>query len=215
MKFNLIIYSFLIGITQLSAQEEHPSPTKTFDHQEQTVFSRSRLRGGWGGVNFSTSKVGNYSGYGTGGSIGLIFNSLSVGLYGNGEVFDGFRRDDKDYAFTLGHGGLMLGYSFPTQRSLHLTSTVKLGAGAVGLARQYNDFDWNFEEEDFKDAILVVVPEIGLELNLTHWMRMSATAGYRFVDGFEGISELSKKDLNAPMFGLNFRFGWFGHCRKG
>ena len=214
MKFNLLLCCLLIASVQLSAQEEQTAPIKTLAQQEQTLFSKTKLRGGWGGVNFNSSKVGNHTGYGTGGSIGLIFNSLSVGLYGNGEVFDGFRRDDKDYAFTLGHGGLVLGYSFPTKKALHLTSSVKIGAGGVGLARQYNDFDWDFEDEDFSDAILVVLPEVGLELNLTHWMRVSATAGYRFVDGFEGITELSKNDLNAPTFGLNFRFGWFGHGRK-
>lgn len=211
MKFNVLICSFLIASLPMAAQQSTTGPETTGKQQEQTLFSKSKLRGGWGGVEFSTSKVGDYSGYGTGGSLGLVFNNLSVGLYGTGEVYNGFKRESKDYAFTLGHGGLVLAYAYPTKKSLHLTGSVKLGAGATGLARKYSDWEWDVEENDFHDAILVVTPEVGAELNLTHWMRVSATAGYRFVDGFEGISELNKSDLNAPVFGLNFRFGWFGH----
>ncbi len=213
MKFNTLLCFFLIASFQMAAQEQNSAPQKIDSQKEQTLFNKSKLRGGWLGVDFSTSKVDGHTGYGAGGSLGLIFNNLSVGLYGTGEAYDGFRREDKDYALTLGHGGLVVGYAYPTKKSLHLTGSVKLGGGAVGMTRKYNDWDLEFDENDFEDAVFVVVPEVGLELNLTHWMRMSATAGYRFVDGFEGIPELGKKDLNAPVFGLNFRFGWFGHRR--
>ncbi len=195
----------------MAAQQQVSGPQDPDAQKEQTLFSKSKLRGGWGGVDFSTSKIGEHTGYGAGGSLGLVFNNLSVGLYGTGDVYDGFRRENKNYAFTLGHGGLVLGYAYPTKKALHLMGSVKVGAGAVGLARRYNDWDLELDENDINDAIFVVTPEVGVELNLTHWMRVSATAGYRFVDGFEGIPELGKKDLNAPMFGLNFRFGWFGH----
>ncbi|MBC7774535.1 MAG: hypothetical protein H7246_03785 [Phycisphaerae bacterium] len=211
MKFKLLLCCFLIVSFQIAAQQQPSNQQEPSNQKEQTLFSKSKLRGGWGGVDFCGSKVGNHTGYGTGGSLGLVFDNLSVGLYGTGEVYNGFQRENKDYAFTLGHGGLMVGYAYPTKKSLHLMGSVKLGAGAVGLARRYNDWNWGVDENDFNDAILVVMPEVGLELNLTHWMRISATAGYRFVDGFEGIPELSKTDLNAPVFGLNFRFGWFGH----
>ncbi|MBP6812733.1 MAG: outer membrane beta-barrel protein [Saprospiraceae bacterium] len=211
MKFKVIFFGLLFVSTQMAAQQESVPPQEQAIQQEQTLFNKAKLRGGWGGVNFTTSKIGDHTGYGAGGSLGLIFNSLSVGLYGHGEAYDGFRRDDRDYVFTLGHGGLVLGYSYPTKKALHLTGSLKVGAGAVGLARRYNDWDWELDEDDFNDAVLVVLPEVGAELNLTHWMRISATAGYRFVDGFRGITELSKKDLNAPVFGLNLRFGWFGH----
>lgn len=216
MKFNLFICCFLIVCFPLIAQEEQNLPEEQTApqqsaQQEQTIFSKTKLRGGWGGTDFSISNVKNHAGYGAGGSIGLIFNSLSVGLFGHGEAYDGFRQDDREYALTLGYGGLMAGYAYPTKKSLHLTGTLKLGAGAVAMARKYNDWDWEIDENDINDAIFVVLPEVGVELNLTHWMRMCATAGYRFVDGFEGMIELNSKDLNAPVFGLNFRFGWFGH----
>jgi hypothetical protein len=211
MKFNLFFCCFLFASFQIVAQQEMGTEQKQTGPEEQTLFNNNMLRGAWGGLHFSHSRVSDYSGFGLGGSVGLVFNSLSLGLYGHGEVFDGFKRDNRDYAFTLGHGGLFLGYSYPTKKALHLMSSVKLGGGGVGLARRYSDWDWEFEEDDFNDAVFVVIPEVGVELNLTHWMRLSATAGYRFVGGFQGITELGKKDLNAPMFGLNFRFGWFGH----
>ncbi len=215
MKFYFLFVCFLSTVIPMFAQEEMPaSPAQspvTPAQQEQTLFTRAKLRGGWIGSSFSNSKVGDYNGYGAGGSLGLVFNSFSVGLYGQGESFDGFQRDNRNYAFTMGHGGLYLGYSYPTKKALHLMGSLKIGGGGVGMARRHHDWDWELEEEDFGDAIFVILPEVGLELNVTHWMRMSATAGYRVVNGFRGIPELNKNDLNAPIFGLNFRFGWFGH----
>ena len=35
------------------------------------------------------------------------------------------------------------------------------------------------------------------------------TVGYRFVDGFDGWNNYGKKDLNAPVYALTLRFGWF------
>jgi hypothetical protein len=199
MKFKLLIFSFLITGGQLLAQ------------QEQTLFNKARLRGAWGGPFFTTGVIKGRTGYGAGGSGGLVFNGVSIGLFGQGEAFDGFRRDNRDYALALGYGGLFLGYSVPTQKALHLIASVKIAGGATGLARKYRDWDFEFDEDDFVDGIFVATPEVGLELNLAHWMRFSATAGYRYVDGFEGIGDLGKKDLNAAVYGFTLRFGWFGH----
>ena len=72
------------------------------------------------------------------------------------------------------------------------------------------DQDW----DNWEDVAVVLVPEAGLELNVTRWFRMTGSIGYRFVDGFDGAGQVGKKDLNAPIFALGMRFGWFGGGRK-
>ena len=53
---------------------------------EQTLFKKSRVRGGFGGPSFSYSKVKGHEGYGAGGGGGVVFQNLFLGAYGSGEV---------------------------------------------------------------------------------------------------------------------------------
>ena len=99
-----------------------------------------------------------------------------------------------------------MGYTIPSHKLLHLYTSVKVAGGGVGVTN-FQD-DWEFED-DFNDATFVVIPEAGLELNVARWFRLGGTVGYRFVDGFEGWNNYGKKDLNAPVYALTLRFGWF------
>jgi hypothetical protein len=179
---------------------------------EQTLFQKSKIRGGFGGPIFSYSQVKGNHGFGAGGGGGLVINQAMVGAFGQGELFTIPRVDGIDGAIALGYGGLWLGYSVPTQKAIHGFASMKVGVGGVGVTDRYDW--WEDDDMDFDDydrAVLVLMPEAGVELNLFHWMRVAGTVGYRFVDGFEGGLGLGKKDLNAPVFGLTMRFGWFGH----
>ncbi len=177
--------------------------------QDETLFRNARIRGGFGGPIFSYSQVNGKTGYGSGGGGGVVFDRLFLGLFGMGEVFDTPKIGQDQLA--IGYGGLWTGYVVPSHRLLHLYTSVKIGGGAVGTT----DFEdnWDFED-DWHDAVLVVVPEAGLELNLARWWRVSGSVGYRFVNGLESNTLVGKKDLNAPVFALTMRFGWFGRGRK-
>jgi hypothetical protein len=177
--------------------------------QDETLFRRSHLRGGFGGPIFSYSQSNGHTGYGSGGGGGVVFDRLFVGLFGMGETFDVPKVGQKQLA--IGYGGLWVGYVIPSHKLFHLYTSMKIGAGAVGTT-DFDD-DWEFED-DWTDATLVVVPEAGLELNVARWFRMSGSVGYRFVNGFDGSGTVAKNDLNAPVFALTMRFGWFGGGRS-
>ncbi len=180
---------------------------------EQTIFKKSRVRGGFGGPTFSYSKVKGHEGYGAGGGGGVVFDNLFLGAYGSGELFDIQRVNASDYTLALGHGGLWVGYAFPTRSAIHLYASAKIGGGGVAISEQskwWNDPD-RLEFEEFDEAVFVALPEVGVELNLFHWMRVAGTIGYRYVDGFRGTPGLGQQDLSAPVYGLSVRFGWFGH----
>ncbi|MEI6411802.1 MAG: hypothetical protein WCR52_20590, partial [Bacteroidota bacterium] len=107
---------------------------------------------------------------------------------------------------TLGYGGLWIGYTYPSNKLLHLYTSVKIGGGSVAVT----DFKDNFEAKDnWLNATFVAVPEAGLELNVARWMRIGGTIGYRFVNGFDGWGSYGKQDLNALTYGFTLRFGWF------
>ena len=196
MRTTLLFFALMLLSSPLFSQQ-----------QEETLFRNARLRGGFGGPIFSYSQANGQTAYGSGGGGGLVFDRLFVGLFGMGEFFDAPKVGQKQLA--LGYGGLWMGYVVPSHKLLHLYTSVKIGGGAIGTTSNF-DHDW----DDWEDAALVVVPEAGLELNMARWFRVSGTVGYRFVNGFDGTSLVGKKDLNAPVFSLGLRFGWFGGGRR-
>lgn len=177
-----------------------------FAQEQETVFRSARLTGGFGGPIFSLSHTNGQTGYGAGGGGGLVFNQVFVGLFGMGETFGPIRYNREQLA--LGYGGLWLGYTVPTNKLAHFYGSVKIAGGSVGTTDWHDD--WDFERNDWPyDAVFVAVPEAGIELNMARWFRISGTAGYRFVGGFEGWENFGRTDLNAPVFALTLRFGCF------
>lgn len=194
MQTKLFLFAFLFTSASLFAQEQ----------QTETLFKNSHLRGGFGGPIFSWSQSNNKTGYGAGGGGGVVFDRLFIGLFGMGETFE--RPAVGTQQLALGYGGLWVGYTIPSHKLLHLYTSMKIGGGGVVLT----DFEDNWEyHENWTDATLVLVPEAGVELNVARWFRLGGTIGYRFVDGFRGWDTYGENDLNAPVYALTMRFGWF------
>lgn len=185
---------------------------------ERTLLNNARVRGAFVSPIFTTGKADGHQGYGAGGGFGLVINQFFIGGFGQAEIFDFKYGSGADQALGLGYGGLWMGYNVPTRRTLHLYTSLKIAGGATGLGRwshpHYDwDFDIDFDDDSFNDAVLVIAPEAGVELNITHWMRLAGTVGYRYVDGFQGLDGVDKDVFNAPYYGLTLRVGWFGHRR--
>lgn len=175
---------------------------------EQTLFHNTKLSGGFCAPIFTYGEKNGQSMYGAGGGIGLVYNQFFAGLFGMGETYATPQLHDDH--LSLGYGGLWMGYVVPSRKVVHLYTSLKLAGGAAGIV--HFDKDWDVQD-DWTDAVFVAVPEAGLELNLTRWFRISGSAGYRLVSGFDGWQNFGKKDLNAPVFALTFRFGWFAARR--
>ena len=202
-----LLFALLVSAAPLFAQEQMPDPTPDL-RQDQTLFNNARIRGGFGGPMFSWSQTNNKTGYGAGGGGGVVIDQFFVGLFGMGETFDAVQIGQQQ--LVLGYGGLWMGYSFPSHKLVHLYTSLKIAGGGVGVTDFEDDWDY---DEDWSDATFVAIPEVGVELNVARWMRVSGSVGYRFVDGFDGWGAYGKNDLNALTYGLTFRFGWFGGGR--
>lgn len=132
----------------------------------------------------------------------MVFDRFFIGGFGMNEYLeDSLPRRHPQMAY----GGLWMGYCVPTNKVAHLFASVKLGAGAFSQNGRFDDFD----DDDWEDALLVAIPEAGVELNVTRWFRVSGSVGYRFVDNFDGWQNYTKSDLTKPVYALTLRFGWF------
>jgi hypothetical protein len=155
----------------------------------------------------------------------LLDHRLSLGVVGYGftrtpsgpDAIDGTRQQ-----FGAGYGGVAVRYSVFSGLPVYGTFGVVLGAGVVSLHRDNgwdDDDDWgdgwdgdDDDEHDLRsvriDPFLFVQPEVALNANVTRWLRLGATLGYRFTGGV-GRFGLEEADLNGIVAGGNIQVGWF------
>jgi hypothetical protein len=150
MHTKTLIFALVLFAAPVFAQQE-----------QQTLFKKEKVRGGFGGPLFTWSDTKGRTGYGAGGGGGVVFDRLFVGFFGVGETFDNPKIDQPNLA--AGYGGLWLGYSIPSHKVAHLFSSVKLGIGQVGVTDFYDDWE---VYENWEDFVFVAVPEVGVELNI-------------------------------------------------
>jgi len=121
--------------------------------------------------------------------------------------------------FGAGYAGLALRYSVFGGLPVYGTFGVVMGAGAVNL-RHADAFSFESSCDNHScrdsgdwqngrfDPFLFVQPEVALNANVTRWLRLGATVGYRFTGGV-GRFGLSEADLNGVVLGGNIQLGWF------
>jgi hypothetical protein len=63
--------------------------------------------------------------------------------------------------------------------------------------------DWRAYDTD---SFWFVQPMVHLELNVTNWMRVAASVGYRSVRDFNSFG-MNADDISGKMAGVTFRFG--------
>lgn len=182
--------------------------TLTLFAQHETLFNRARVVGGFGGpiVEFGLT---NDIGTAVGGGGGIVIDNFFLGGYGMGTVDFEKLIDDELTQVELGHGGFWLGGTFRPYKVLHIYGSARIGWGAVKIP--VDEPGVRFED---LDKVFVVTPELGLELNVTKWFRIGATAGYRWLQGANEDRGYKNSDFDGAIAALTFRFGWFGSHRK-
>ena len=160
---------------------------------------------GFGGVMLSFSSLdGKIASYTGGGGAVLLDNAFYFGGYGLG------LNDDREinlqgvtYDVSFSHGGFMLGYNIKPVDVFHVTVGTKLGWGG---------FDFRDTEPGGRstvtDNVFVAMPEIAVEMNLTHWFKFNVGVGYQAVVGTDN-DFYSESDVSSPAVGVSFLFGWF------
>ncbi len=83
-----------------------------------------------------------------------------------------------------------------------------MGWGVVEM--DFNAPDLRYDDLDY---VAVVTPEGGIELNLTTWMRVAGSVGYRYLDGADSGQGYRNEDFRGAFYSLTFRVGRFGRFR--
>lgn len=181
--------------------------------EAQTLISGNVTHGGFGGPEIKFGTVAGSPGVWVGGRGGWIINAapnhaISIGGGGYGLVSDhlaGIQPAGSENLYALsGYGGFILEYTNRSYRLAHITVSSLIGAGAVLL----RDKEYETVNEDENDPFFVFEPSLSIELNVTHFFRIAAGAGYRFTNGISDFG-YSDSDFSAFTGTLTFKFGKF------
>ena len=194
MKHTLIFFAILFS-TALLAQEE------------QVVFSKASVYGGFGGPLIELTSMNGQTGVMGGGGGGVIVNDFFFGGFGQGGNFAEHVIDNRRYPINFGYGGLWVGYVTPTHKAIHFFSSIKIAGGGISISENRD----NNNNSLYEEAVFVAQPEAGVEVNLWKWFRVALTGDYRIVCGIKGneLGGLHNSDFNALGMTLTLRFGKF------
>lgn len=177
--------------------------------QDETLLNLSDniSVGGFGGPMFGIGSINGNSAISGGGGGGIVLNDFFIGGFGGGASVDGIDIGEvsiDNYDVSMGYGGLWLGYSFLDNKVVHPYASLKLAAG--GTEASHSNLETMVDEQSF----WLIEPEAGIEVNITSWMKLCLTAGYRGVSGIDEDALLNNSDFSGFTGGLTARFGFFG-----
>ncbi len=177
------------------------------------LFGRDVAVGGYGGLDVAYSRMFNRDGAVVGVQGALVLDHhLSLGLAGYGWTNAPQGPNDAEgqaQSYDTGYGGVTIRYSFyMDDLPVYLTAGALIGGGAITLTRddlgEFEDRDENPRD----DVFALVQPDLTLNANLTSWMRLGVTAGYRLTAGV-GRSGFAESDVNGWLLGGQVQFGSF------
>lgn len=202
------------------AQEEKIKEEKVKeDGDMKTLFTKDNLKftGGYLAPEIKISNVYEDMSMFIGGKVGFTFNDkFSIGMAGYGLVnnsdfvLKGYPDADDEILATIGmgYGGLLLEYTIFTNKVMHFTIPVVVGAGGISLYEDNGDWLNNEWNEIENSAAFVVEPGVTVELNLFKFFRVDLGASYRYVSG-TSLDFLDDEDLTDLSFNATFKFGFF------
>ena len=189
--------------------------TNPRDPGPPTLLGERITFGGYGGVDVRYSRVSGQDALLVGGEGALLLNhrlAIGGGGYGLSSLVSGPRSPDGHRTFVgLGYGGVIVRNNFVNERLVYLSVGALIGAGGVGFFQQIDENEYDLEPLDRgmdAGAFFVVEPSVGIHLNVTRWMRVGASATYRFTRGID-VEGLDDSDFSGPSAGGHVHFGWF------
>ncbi|MEM6963401.1 MAG: hypothetical protein AAF573_01465 [Bacteroidota bacterium] len=192
MKRLAIILVVLFGTFFLRAQ------------QQETLESeiKSTRFGVFGGPLFGFGKSADQQTFIAGGGGGIIINDFWIGRYRAG-IAAPILQNENHHFKGFDYGGMWLGYAQNADKWIHPIYSVKFGNGQLRWAASENG-------TVITDQAYVVLPEVGAEVSVASFFRLTATVGYRHTFGIDEVrSHFSNKDFRSWEAGLMLKFGIF------
>lgn len=159
----------------------------------------------------------------------IINNDFFAGIYGQKLMNNPPRKDLANIgypAYTDGeiemiHAGGVLGYIHKPGNVIHWGISGSAGVGILTVSAINPTY--LAREKIYDDKVYIVIPKLFAELNITKWLKVNASAGYRVLGKVnavynnpdnEVIPIFNKSDYTKPEFSFALLFGTF-QIRKG
>lgn len=175
--------------------------------QSETLVSGGIMSGGFGGPVVKFTQINGEFGVLLGARGGWIMNHtfiIGAGGYGLVSEFDTksvFKGELLQ--LMMGYGGLELEYVNSSNRLVHFSVYLLLGAGGLTY-KELNDWI----SPKVTDEFWIAEPAINVELNISSFFRISTGVGYRFVTGVD-LGNFKNSDIAGVSGILTFKFGRF------
>lgn len=170
----------------------------------ETVLTGDVAFGGYGALGVRVGQFkGDVAAY-AGAQGGVILNhTLVLGVGGWGLVPSASVTDDGwSRRVNFGYGGFLVEYVPSWRKMLHFDASVVIGGGGLSYTAPYA---WEY---GVVDAVFVVEPTVGVEVNVTQYFRLALGVGYRYVADTE-LEGLTDGDLRGFSGAAAFKFGVF------
>lgn len=160
----------------------------------------------YGGVFVTSSTPTGHFNPMLGGIGGVIYKQkFGFGAFGNAKLgktpFQPVEQGNtpaSELNLKLGYGGLFVEYFALSTQRIRVHTPVKFGYGAVGV---YNSADERIE----KSRLLVIEPQLHLDVALCKHLAINVHGGYRFTNT-NSLQHLANNDISGWGFGVGLLF---------
>ena len=120
--------------------------------------------------------------------------------------------NEQDEYIQMWYTGLMAEYTHNSNKLIHWSAGALLGGGGVGRDERHHG--WHNDDDDRHhgwnggSGFFVAEPFVGVELNITSYLRLNVGGSYRFISGSE-TPGLKDSDLSGGAFHVGIKAGKF------
>ncbi|MFK7755386.1 MAG: hypothetical protein AB8B53_00485 [Flavobacteriales bacterium] len=217
MKYLLVGIIMLLVSLGLKGQRSNEEET-----EKKTLLSDKPLTGGAISFTGKGGEISNQEALWLGGEVFTVFDhNLHLGVAGYGLVNTiksiNTDVDEKQLHLQCGYGGLFIEPAILENKLVNISFPVLLGAGGIGETRVsgfVDDLsgidDFELEGDDFynSDFFWIIEPGVGVNLNISQWMKLSAGVSYRYAYDLE-LPQTSSTLLDGFNGNVSLKLGWF------
>lgn len=199
-KIGLMLFMGLMTLNTVQAQFFR------YSEDDKTLFSRSNRLGVFFSVNGDYQLDGGLYTLETG--LALNLGNGFIGIYGAaGDDISSFDQFGDVEFLKIAHGGLWFGFSPWQDKLIHPYADFKMGVGEADV--YFFDPFYGIDS----NVLLALNGNIGVELNLTKWIRLNAYYGGRTIKPFFE-PQFQPESLSGNVIGLGLKMGFFGRDRS-